>query len=66
MNNMAKISSNTVRPQIWVEAYHEILFKYALPGCGMLIWQKSASRRLTWLPFNHGKDSAVWHLKKHG
>ena len=30
MNNMAKISSNTVRPQIWVEAYHEILFKYAL------------------------------------
>ena len=27
---MAKISSNTVRPQIWVEAYHEILFKYAL------------------------------------
>jgi len=30
MNNMAKISSNTVKPQIWVEAYHEILFKYAL------------------------------------
>ena len=27
---MAKISSNTVKPQIWVEAYHEILFKYAL------------------------------------
>ena len=30
MDNMAKISSNTVKPQIWVEAYHEILFKYAL------------------------------------
>lgn len=30
MNNVAKISSNTVKPQIWVEAYHEILFKYAL------------------------------------
>jgi RNA polymerase sigma-70 factor (ECF subfamily) len=30
MNNKAKISSNTVNPQIWTEAYHEILFKYAL------------------------------------
>jgi RNA polymerase sigma-70 factor (ECF subfamily) len=30
MNNKAKISSNAVNPQIWVEAYHKILFKYAL------------------------------------
>ncbi|MEJ2729622.1 MAG: sigma-70 family RNA polymerase sigma factor [Deltaproteobacteria bacterium] len=30
MNNTAKISSNTVKPRIWVEAYHEILFRYAL------------------------------------
>jgi RNA polymerase sigma-70 factor (ECF subfamily) len=30
MNNKAKISSNTVNPQSWVEAYHNILFKYAL------------------------------------
>ncbi|MGD8471721.1 MAG: sigma factor, partial [Desulfobacteraceae bacterium] len=30
MNNQTKISSNTVNPQIWIEAYHDILFKYAL------------------------------------
>jgi RNA polymerase sigma-70 factor (TIGR02943 family) len=30
MNHTAKISSNTVNPRIWIEAYHEILFKYAL------------------------------------
>jgi RNA polymerase sigma-70 factor (ECF subfamily) len=30
MNNKAKISSNTVNPQIWIEEYSESLFKYAL------------------------------------
>lgn len=30
MNNTAKTSSNTVNPQIWLEEYHESLFKYAL------------------------------------
>ena len=30
MDHKAKISSNTVNPQIWNEAYHETLFKYAL------------------------------------
>jgi RNA polymerase sigma-70 factor (ECF subfamily) len=30
MNNKAKISSNTVNPQIWIEEYRESLFKYAL------------------------------------
>ena len=30
MNNKAKISSNAVNPQIWIEEYREPLFKYAL------------------------------------
>jgi RNA polymerase sigma-70 factor (ECF subfamily) len=30
MNNQAKISSNAVNPNIWVEEYRESLFKYAL------------------------------------
>ena len=30
MTNKAKTSSNTVNPQIWLEEYHESLFKYAL------------------------------------
>ena len=30
MNNKAEISSNAVNPQIWIEAYHEPLFRYAL------------------------------------
>lgn len=30
MNYKAKSSSNSVNPQIWIEAYHESLFKYAL------------------------------------
>ena len=30
MNNKAKISSNAVNPQIWIEKYRESLFKYAL------------------------------------
>jgi len=30
MNNKAKISSNAVNPHIWIEEYHESLFKYAL------------------------------------
>ncbi|MGD2099039.1 MAG: sigma-70 family RNA polymerase sigma factor [Desulfobacterales bacterium] len=30
MDHKAKISSNTVNPQIWNDAYHETLFKYAL------------------------------------
>ena len=30
MNNKAKISSNAVNPQIWIEKYREPLFKYAL------------------------------------
>jgi RNA polymerase sigma-70 factor (ECF subfamily) len=30
INNKAKISSNTVNPQIWIEQYREPLFKYAL------------------------------------
>lgn len=30
MNNRAKISSNAVNPQIWIEEYREPLFKYAL------------------------------------
>ena len=30
MNNKAKISSNAVNPQIWIEEYRESLFNYAL------------------------------------
>ena len=30
MNRTAKISSNTVNPRIWIEAYHGTLFKYAI------------------------------------
>ena len=30
MNNKAKISSNAINPQIWIEEYRESLFKYAL------------------------------------
>jgi RNA polymerase sigma-70 factor (ECF subfamily) len=30
MDNKTKNSPNTVNPQIWIEAYHEDLFKYAL------------------------------------
>jgi RNA polymerase sigma-70 factor (ECF subfamily) len=30
MNNQVKISSNAVNPNIWVEEYHDSLFKYAL------------------------------------
>jgi RNA polymerase sigma-70 factor (ECF subfamily) len=30
MNGTAKISSHTVNPEIWVEAYRDSLFKYAL------------------------------------
>lgn len=30
MDNTSKISSNAVNPQIWVEKYHDFLFKYAL------------------------------------
>ena len=30
MHNTAKFSSNTVNPQIWVEAYRDSLFRYAL------------------------------------
>jgi len=30
MNKNAKISSNLVNPQIWVEEYRDFLFKYAL------------------------------------
>ena len=30
MTNKAKSSSNTVNPQIWLEEYHESLFKYAV------------------------------------
>jgi len=30
MNNEAKVSSNAVNPQIWIEEYREPLFKYAL------------------------------------
>jgi RNA polymerase sigma-70 factor (ECF subfamily) len=30
MDNTPEISSNVVNPQIWVEAYHDYLFKYAL------------------------------------
>ena len=30
MNNNAKISSNAVNPQVWVEEYRDFLFKYAL------------------------------------
>ena len=30
MDNPPEISSNAVNPQIWVEAYHDSLFKYAL------------------------------------
>jgi RNA polymerase sigma-70 factor (ECF subfamily) len=30
MNNKANTSSNAVNPQIWLEEYHESLFKYAL------------------------------------
>jgi RNA polymerase sigma-70 factor (ECF subfamily) len=30
MNNKAKISSNAVNPQIWVEEYRDYLFKYAI------------------------------------
>ena len=30
MTNTAKTSSNTVNPQIWLEEYHESLFKYAV------------------------------------
>ncbi len=30
MNNKAKTSSNAVNPRIWLEEYHESLFKYAL------------------------------------
>ena len=30
MSNKAKISSNAVNPQIWIEEYREPLFKYAL------------------------------------
>ena len=30
MDNTLEISSNTVNPEIWVEVYHDFLFKYAL------------------------------------
>jgi RNA polymerase sigma-70 factor (TIGR02943 family) len=30
MDNTPEISSNAVNPKIWVEAYHDYLFKYAL------------------------------------
>jgi len=34
VNNTAKISSNAVDPELWVDAYHHSLFKYALSRLG--------------------------------
>ena len=34
MNNAAKISSNAVDPELWVDAYHHSLFKYAISRLG--------------------------------
>ena len=34
MNNSAKISTNAVDPEIWVEAYRNSLFKYAISRLG--------------------------------
>ena len=34
MNNTAKISSNAVDPELWVEAYRNSLFKYAISRLG--------------------------------